>query len=222
MADIIKSNDPEGQLKVEEVGSAGARSYLPSSGVIQKGGLTAAGQAELIVREAREAAAQIRAQAKKLLENMETQVSQKKQQGLEQGRQEGLARVTELVTAAETHREKLLQDAEPEFLRMVMQIVEKILGDAVAEGQVVAVVKRALTEAIGERVTVRVHPKDLEKVRTAEPQLKEAIQGLKSLTTVADEEIEAGGCAVDTEVGTIDAQLSTQIAAIKKSLGLTE
>ena len=83
-------------------------------------------------------------------------------------------------------------------------------------------VRRAVSEAIGERVTVRVNPEDLDKIRAIEPALKERLQTIKSLSVIGDEAIECGGCAVDTEVGTIDAQLSTQLAAIKKSLGLTE
>jgi len=222
MSEIIKRNDVEGQLRVQDVKGLGKGQFLPTRGVIPRLVVSAAKQAEAIINEARQTADQIIAQARELKDHMASQVETERKKGYDQGHQEGLAQVTEQVTSATHYREKMLQDAEPEVVSMVYQIVEKILGDAVKKGAIVDIVRQALQEAIGERVTVRIHPEDLDKVRASETDLKEKLQNIKSLNVVADEQIERGGCAVDTEVGTIDAELSTQLAAIKKSLGLTE
>ncbi len=222
MADIIKRDDLEGQLKVKEAEGFSAGHFTPSRGVVAKEVVGAREEAVQLITEARAEAQRILQQARELQAGMADQVEAKRAQGYDDGHEEGLAQVTELLTAATVQREQMLKEAEPEVVRMVFQIVEKILGDAVEQGAIVSVVQRALLEAVGERITVRVHPDDLKKVRAAEPQFKERLQNIKSLSTQPDETIERGGCAVDTEVGTIDAQLSTQMAAIKKSLGLAE
>jgi type III secretion system HrpE/YscL family protein len=222
MSEIIKRDDLEGQLKVKESGEFSTSHLIPSRGVISKEAVGAREEAAKLISKAREEAKRILEQARKLKKNMAGRVEVERKRGYDKGYEEGLARVTEILASATAEREKMLMEAEPEVVNMVFQIAEKILGDAVEKGAIVAVVKQALSEAIGERITVRVHPDDLEMVRSAEPELKERLQNIKSLITVADESIEVGGCAVDTEVGTIDAQLSTQLAAIKKSLGLME
>lgn len=222
MAKIIKRDDLEGQLKVTESVGLGASLFVPSRGVIPKEVVGAREEAAKLISQARDEAKRIVDQARQLKEGMVGQVETERKKGYDKGYQDGLAEVTELLAAATAQREKMLADAEPEVVQMVFQIVEKILGDAVKQGAVVSVVKQALKEAIGERIVVRVHPDDLEKVRASESKLMEKLQGIKSLTTLADESIESGGCAVDTEVGTIDAALSTQLAAIKKSLGLSD
>lgn len=222
MADVIKRDDLEGQLKARELEGKRLARFLPSRGVVPREVVSAAEQAAALVQEARASAQEILEQAKAMKERMAEQVEAERERGYAEGQQAGLAEATELIAAATAEREHLLQEAEPEVVRMVFQIAEKILGEAIATGGVTDVVKRAISEAIGERVTVRVHPEDLEKIRSIEPELNERLQNIKSLNIMADETIELGGCAVDTEVGTIDAQLSTQLAAIKKSLGLTE
>lgn len=222
MADVIKRDDLDGQLKARELEGKRLSRFLPSRGVVPREVVSAAEQAAAIIEEAREGAQEILNQAKAMKQGMTEQVEAERTRGYEEGQQAGFAEATELIAAATAEREQLLHDAEPEVVSMVFQIAEKILGDAIAEGGVTDVVRRAISEAIGERVTVRVHPEDLERIREIESELNDKLQNIKSLNIVADEAIEKGGCAVDTEVGTIDAQLSTQLAAIKKSLGLSE
>lgn len=222
MADVIKRDDLEGQLKAREIEGKRLARFLPSRGVVPREVVSAAEQADAIVQEARASAQTILDQAKAMKDKMAEQVEVERERGYAEGHEAGLGEATELIAAATVEREKLLKEAEPEVVRMVFQIAEKILGEAIDKGAVTDVVRRAMSEAVGERVTVRVHPEDLDRIRAIEPELKERLQTVKSLSVIADETIEQGGCAVDTEVGTIDAQLSTQLAAIKKSLGLTE
>ena len=53
-----------------------------------------------------------------------------------------------------------------------------------------------------------------------EKDLLTVIDQTQSISVKEDEEIPAGGCIVETELGTVDARLETQLRAIKKALGL--
>lgn len=220
MVPIIKHDDWEAQLKVEAAGGSAASSRLPQRGVIPAGAPQALAEAAQLVAAARAEADLWKAQAKDLLAQAQAHVEAERKRGFEQGLQQGLAEASEKIAQASAYREKVFNEAEGEIVQMVMQIAEKIVGDTIQLGGVAAVVKQALKEAIGEKVTVRVNPKDLKALRDQEESLTRELQHIKSVALVGDEEVAVGGCCVDTEVGTIDAQLSTQLAAIKKSLGL--
>lgn len=173
MAEIIKHDDVEGQLKVQELAGLAKGHFVPSRGVISRKIVAAAEQADEIIQEARETANQFLKQARELKKRMASRVKTERKKGYDKGYQEGLAQVTEQLAAATTYREQTIKDAESEVVAMVFQIVEKILGDAVKKGAVVAVVQQALLEAVGERVTVRVNPEDLDLVRAKESELRE-------------------------------------------------
>jgi flagellar assembly protein FliH len=220
MTRIIKNSDLDGQLKVETVSEQALSFYRLSRGLASDELLRAGQEADGIINEAQKTADSFIVQAKDLHQKMEERVAVERKKGFDKGYQEGLAEASQVLTAAEAHREKLLTEAEPEVVQMVYQIIEKILGDAIQEGAIVSIVKQALKESVGERVTLRVNPEDFENVKKAEKELLEQFNNLKSMSTISDEHIQRGSCALDTEVGTIDAQLSTQLEAIKKSLGL--
>ena len=224
MADIIKRDhvDPgmtlEGDLK-RPLGSVSTQ--LPNRGVIKKPVLEATHQAEAILLQAKQEAQRILKQASEALQSALKQVESQKQQGLDQGYQEGLGQVTELITKARYEHEKILQEAEGEVVGLVMQIAEKIIGREVEKGAIVDIVKRALQGAVGQKIIVRLHPDDLVKIREKEAELKNMLDHQQTLQLREDEGVELGGCLVETEVGTIDAQLATQMESIKKALGLS-
>ena len=139
MAEIIKRDDLEGQLKVEQSEEFSTSHFVPSRGVIPKEVVGAREEAAELISRARAEAQRVLNQAKQMKDKMAQQVEMQRQKGLLQGKEEGLAQVTELITAATTEREKMLADAEPELVRMVFQIAEKILGDAIEQGGVVNV-----------------------------------------------------------------------------------
>ena len=62
--------------------------------------------------------------------------------------------------------------------------------------------------------------KDYKTVKSEGYEFKVVIDRTKRIIFKEDEAILKGGCIVETEVGTIDAQLETQVEAIKKALEL--
>ena len=125
-----------------------------------------------------------------------------------------------MATSLTLTREKFYADAEPEIIKLVMTIAEKVIGKLVRENEetIRSIVRQALESAIGERITVRLNPEDYAVVAADEMEFRDILDRTKRISFKEDETVGKGGCIVETEVGTIDAQLETQLKAIKKAL----
>ncbi|PIU55892.1 MAG: flagellar assembly protein FliH, partial [Deltaproteobacteria bacterium CG07_land_8_20_14_0_80_38_7] len=82
------------------------------------------------------------------------------------------------------------------------------------------VVRQALERSLGDRITVRLNPQDYKTIIENQFEFKDVLDRTKRLHFKEDDTIAQGGCIVETEVGTIDAQIQTQMEAIRKALEL--
>ncbi len=71
-------------------------------------------------------------------------------------------------------------------------------------------------------MTVRLHPDDFAWVKERESELLSALEGMATLSMRADSRVAPHGCVIESEVGTLDAQLETQLASMKKVLGIKD
>ncbi len=138
-----------------------------------------------------------------------------------QGREEGLASVTELAARAALLRDRVLAQAEPELVELAFEVARRVL-DVVAERDrevVVEVAGRAL-EAVRQRreLTVRVHPDDASALREQEARLYGRLAGAPCVAIVEDASVGRGGAVVETEAGTVDARLATQVDALRRAM----
>ncbi|MDO8643541.1 MAG: FliH/SctL family protein [bacterium] len=221
MSKIIKYAEIEERLGLAKAVELTARRQTDADGpVLKKDVLEAKNQADVILGQAKQEAGRIQEEVRRILARAEKEYEMEKKRGAEEGYQEGLARATEVIAHAETEREKIISQSEQEIVTLIQAVTEKVIGRAVEQGAVVSVVKKALSQIIGNKVTVRVSPDDLKFLKEKERELITAIDHHRSLSFCADPTVTPGGCVVDSELGTIDAQLPQQLKAIKKALGL--
>jgi flagellar biosynthesis/type III secretory pathway protein FliH len=62
-----------------------------------------------------------------------------------------------------------------------------------------------------------VNPQDLPLLRTAEPGIAASLPG-RNFTLVADARVEAGGCIVESKLGSLDGRLEVQLAGLVATL----
>jgi flagellar assembly protein FliH len=80
-------------------------------------------------------------------------------------------------------------------------------------------IREALALAGGAaEITLRLHPTDLVTLRSQVEQLAAVFSPAAPARLVADESITLGGCRVETQFGSIDQQLETQLARISEEL----
>jgi len=129
-----------------------------------------------------------------------------------------------LLEMARVERHKLIEQAEPELVRLALGLAERVLHQQVAldRGVVIEMAKTAIARLIErDTVTVRVNPADLERMREHRDELI-AIGDIRNLRVVEDQRVDRGGVVVDTAAGTIDARISTQLEEARKILHIEE
>ncbi len=205
--------------------TANVSAIFPSGGgggVLNKKVLDASEKAKAVINEAVEEAERIRSEAREVMGHVEAEMEKAKTDGYEIGREEGLVTVTEEATKLQALREEFYKNAEPEIIKLVMMISEKVIGKMVRENEdtIKSIVRQAVDSSLGERITVRLNPEDYKTVTNDELEFKDILDRTKRIFFKEDDSITKGGCIVETEVGTIDARLETQLKAIRKALEL--
>ncbi len=113
------------------------------------------------------------------------------------------------------------QQLEESAVTLAVTIAEHILERELSKDAQLALVqaRKAFQKLQGvEEVRVRVHPDNLEALQTAGSALTAATPGLRGLTVSADDTVQIGGCVVDTAIGSIDAQVKTQLAELSEQM----
>jgi flagellar biosynthesis/type III secretory pathway protein FliH len=147
-----------------------------------------------------------------------------RQRGLQEGRATGaeevrreadaeLARIRSISAGLQRALDTGIRGIEDVAVAIAFEAVCKMLGTTAASSEGIrALVHEAAQHAAGaQKVTVRLHPTDLTALQAA---------GSLDATAqwVADKSIELGGCVVETDGGTLDARLETQVERLRATL----
>jgi flagellar assembly protein FliH len=144
-----------------------------------------------------------------------------REEGLREGREEALAalmpalealnQAAEGVQAAQYVRADRL---EAHAVDLALFLAERVLGGALAvqPERVIEAVRGALRGIVErERVTVLVHPDDLEMVRDALDDVRGSLGGIEHCEVQAERRVSRGGAVVRTPDGDVDARVETKL-----------
>jgi flagellar assembly protein FliH len=188
----------------------------------------AASDAEALLRQAESTALDLVSQAQARAAALEEEA---RRRGRDDGYAEGydagkaelepvIATVRQMLEGITAQRTHVITAAEPELVRLAMAIAERIVHTEVANNREVVVenVRSALTRLVSrEVVTLRVNPIDHETIR----QFRDAIvaaSDVAHLRVVEDQRVDRGGVVVETDAGTIDAKIATQLREAKRAI----
>jgi flagellar assembly protein FliH len=147
--------------------------------------------------------------------------AQAHEQGLREGREEALAALTpalevlaQAAEAVQADQHARAERLERHAVDLALFLAEKVLGGAIAvqPEQVIEAVRGALRGIVDrERVTVLVHPEDLDLVRDAMDDLRAALGGIEHCEVQAERRVSRGGAVVRTPDGDVDARVETKL-----------
>jgi len=146
--------------------------------------------------------------------------------GLEAGLAEGRAQLAAALSALEAAhaevvalREATAEAVERDAVELAVRLAEKIVaGTLEAEPERVLDVVRGALRRLSERrrVTVLVHPDDLELARAAADGFAAELGGIEHCEVQAERRLARGGAVVRTDEGQVDASIETQLSRARE------
>jgi flagellar biosynthesis/type III secretory pathway protein FliH len=135
-----------------------------------------------------------------------------------EGRAEGAAALAAKAVAWAAHEARADERQLDRIVQVAQLLAERLLGEALRldPTRVLALARQALTEARGaRRITIVAHPED---ARALEPLLEEPLLRDATVRVTVDPQRERGSLRLDTELGSLDADLAPQLARLARRL----
>ena len=117
-------------------------------------------------------------------------------------------------------RKETYQEIEKEVVELALAIARQVICQEVALNPdiVVCVAREALAKVEDPgRVKIKMSPSDLKFIKETRSQLNEIIENIDNVTLEAEENIQIGGCIIETDLGEIDARIERQLQAVEES-----
>jgi len=141
--------------------------------------------------------------------------------GREEGEQALKPHIDQLLSEIDqllTDKEALFAKAEPAVLQLALDVAKKIIQtelslDDVSIQDIVTDCLTRLSDA--DKVIIRAHHSDAEKIRNNVSAFKSQMPNLKEIVIQEDPTIEEGGILLETEFGYMDATLTYKLSQIK-------
>ena len=173
--------------------------------------------------EARRIVEAAQARARDIVEEAQQAAADLRQTAHDEGWAEGLAEWQSRVLEVAGEARRAVEEARPQLVALALRVAEKILRRRLDEqpDAIVPMVEEALEAARGYRgghLVVRVNPADAPALEGFRQRLLDRDGRWKSLEIAAVEGMARGGCRIETDFGTIDASVETQLAAMEALL----
>ncbi|HNR87272.1 MAG TPA: flagellar assembly protein FliH [Spirochaetota bacterium] len=175
-------------------------------------------------------------EAEKIIKEAELKVSEIEHEaykkgydaGREEGYKEGQAEVMRLidrlgtiVSTAVDIRDDIIRSSEKLMTEMILMIARKVIKDEIVERREVVInnIKEAIKRVKDrDRIDIRVNFADLDMTTAHKDELIKLMESLKKVNIYEDSRVERGGCIIETDVGAIDARISTQLDTIEEAI----
>ncbi len=132
-----------------------------------------------------------------------------------------LKQVTEVVESIEQMKMDLLSQNEAQFIRLIYHIAKEIAMEEINKNdeRIIGVLKECMKSAQSdENILIRISNEDLESFKNLKDSLPKEIEFLKDASFEGQEDIERGGCIIETNYGVIDASLEQRVKKVWETL----
>jgi type III secretion system HrpE/YscL family protein len=166
-----------------------------------------------LVADAGERAREIIAEAERQAEALRTAAQ-------DEGRAQGRAEHAAAMLALAEERELALAAIEPQAVELALLAAKRVIGQELQHtpelvAQMVAPLIQRLRRA--QSVSLRVHPDDRAALEASLASLR-AASSAGTLRIETDPSLSRGDCVLHSEIGSLDARVDTQLAALRRAL----
>ena len=117
--------------------------------------------------------------------------------------------------------EKYSREFDSVVVKLALAIAKRIVAREIEidEGAVLARSREAIRKIVGvEKVKILVNSSDEEYIRQHRNELMSYVDSVKEIVIEGDNKVERGGCIIESDLGNIDARISTQFEIVEEAL----
>ncbi len=135
-----------------------------------------------------------------------------------------LTSLQEVLRQLSNIRKETYQKIEQEVVDLALTIARKIICQEVTiDREIIVCVAREALAKIEDpgKIKIKMSPSDLQFINETQIHLSNMMQNIDNVTLEAGENIQSGGCILETDLGEIDARIEKQLQAIEESFRTT-
>ncbi len=143
-----------------------------------------------------------------------------KENAFKAGYEEGFEQWAAHLVAFETQIKKMQKETQQMIIPVALTAAKKMVGRELelSEATIVDIVASNLKAvAQHKRITIYVNKKDVALLEQHKSRLRELFEHLESLSIRPREDVQPGGCMIETEVGIINAQMDHRWQILEKA-----
>ena len=181
----------------------------PGQRVIRAADVAALGEAEALLASARQ-------QADAIIARAEAELEAERRRGYDEGQAEAQMEQAEKMIDTVGRTIDYFARVEGDMVALVMAAVRKIIDGFDDAERVLIVVKNALSVVRNQKqMTLRLHPQQVDVVRSRVNDLLAAYPGVGYLDIVGDGRLSMESCILESEIGLVEASIEGQIKALE-------
>ncbi len=170
------------------------------------------------IREAAEILEQVEREAFAFKKETAVEAEKTKEAAFQEGFQAGLDSLSKHLFALDEELKQLRNEIQKKILPLSLSAARKVIGEELKlhPDRIVDIVLNSLKPVTQhKKINIYVNKADLAMLEEQKPKLKQIFEHLQSLTLQERDDIEPGGCIIETEAGIINAQLENQWRALE-------
>jgi|SRR3989344_842486 len=143
-----------------------------------------------------------------------------KKKAFEEGFQEGLTSLNKHLLTLNQELKHLREDIQKKILPLSISAARKLIGEELKlhPDRIVDIILTSLKPMTQHRkIIIYVNQTDLHQIEASKSKIKQIFEHLESLSIQPRDDIEPGGCIIETEAGIINAQLENQWRALESA-----
>lgn len=171
---------------------------------------------ELLIKEAKDRAVLIER------EGYEKGFTEGEKEAFELGRKRTEAIVSNLSHALvdiDHYKERIFREAQEEIVRMVLTVCQKVISHEISTNKEVIIncVKEASKYVTDKsNIYIKVNPEILGCLGSFKQDWPEFVEGLDKVEIIGDQDIELGGCVIETALEIVDGRMEGKLEAIAR------
>jgi type III secretion protein L len=143
-----------------------------------------------------------------------------KENAFKDGYEEGFKQWADHVVKLEQEIEKVHQELQELAVPVALKAAKKIVGREIElDPEVIVNIVLDNIKAVAQhkKITIYVNKKDLDILEKNKPEIKKHFESLESLSIRERNDVQPGGCIIETEVGIINGQMEHRWTVLEKA-----